>query len=66
LLASFVEGLLDLGVAHEHQAAVLEVEVFEGVEVLLFKPPRCLESSLVNFGVEGIDVGGTFLWGGKI
>jgi hypothetical protein len=46
---------------HEHQAATLEVEVFEGVEVLLFKLSRCLELSLVDFGVEGIDVGRTFL-----
>jgi hypothetical protein len=64
----FVEGLLDLGVAHEHQAAVLEVKVFEGAEVL-FKPSCCLESSLVDFGVEGIDVGRTFFvgrWRGEI
>jgi hypothetical protein len=57
----FVEGLLDLSVADEHQAAVLEVEVFQGVEVLLLKPSRCFELSLVDFGVEGIDVSGTFL-----
>jgi hypothetical protein len=59
----FVKRLLDLGIAHEYQAAVLEVEVFESVEVLLFKPSHCLESSLVDFGVESIDVSGTFLQG---
>jgi hypothetical protein len=57
----FVEGLLNLGIAHEYQATVLEVEVLEGAEVLLLKPSRCFESSLVDFGVEGINVGGTFL-----
>jgi hypothetical protein len=40
---------------------VLEVEVFDGVEVLLLKLLGCFESGLVNFGVEGIDVAGTFL-----
>jgi hypothetical protein len=43
----FVQELLDLGIAHEYQAAVLEVKVFEGV-VLLFKLSCCLESSLVD------------------
>jgi hypothetical protein len=42
---------------------VLEVEVLEGVEVLLFKPSCCFELGLVDFGVEGVDVGGTFLQG---
>jgi hypothetical protein len=59
----FVKGLLDLGIAHEYQAAALEVEVFESAEVLLFKLSCCFESSLVDFGVESIDVGGTFLQG---
>jgi hypothetical protein len=40
---------------------MLKVEVLEGVEVLLFKPSHCFESSLEGFGVEGVDVGGTFL-----
>jgi hypothetical protein len=34
----FVEGLLDLGIVHEDQAATLKV--FEGAEVLLLEP-RC-------------------------
>jgi hypothetical protein len=42
---------------------VLEVEVLEGAEVLLLKPSCCFESSLVDFGVEGVDVGRTFLQG---
>jgi hypothetical protein len=48
---------------HEDQAAMLEVEVLEGAEVLLFKLSDCFELGLVNFGVEGVDVGGTFLQG---
>jgi hypothetical protein len=31
--------------------------------MLFFKPSCCLESSLVDFGLEGIDVGGMFLQG---
>jgi hypothetical protein len=49
------------GIAHEYQAATLEIKVFESVEMLLFKPSRCFESSLVDFGVESVDIGGTFL-----
>jgi hypothetical protein len=48
---------------HEYQAAVLKVEVFEGVEVLLLKPTCCFESGLVDFGVECVDVSRTFLQG---
>jgi hypothetical protein len=59
----FVEELLDLGVTHEDEAAVLEVEVFESVEVLLLKPRHRFESGLVDFGVECIDIGGMFLQG---
>jgi hypothetical protein len=40
---------------------VLEVEVLEGAEVLLFKLSCCFESGLIDFGIEGVDVGGTFL-----
>jgi hypothetical protein len=58
-----VKGRLDLGIAHEDQAAALEVEVFEGVEVLLLKPMCRFESGLADFGVKGIDVSGTFLQG---
>jgi hypothetical protein len=54
---------LDLGVAHEDWATMLEVEVFEGVKVLLLKPPCRFEPGLVDFGVECIDVSGTFLQG---
>jgi hypothetical protein len=57
----FVQGLLNLCIAHEDQAAALEVEVLEGAEVLLSKPSCCFELSLVDFGVEGIDVGRMFL-----
>jgi hypothetical protein len=57
----FVEGLLDLGVTHEDKAATLEVEVFESVEVLLLKPMCHFELGLVDFGVECVDDGGTFL-----
>jgi hypothetical protein len=42
---------------------VLEVEVFDGAEVLLFKLSCCFELGLVDFGIEGIDIGGTFLRG---
>jgi hypothetical protein len=42
---------------------VLEVEVFESAEVLLLKPMCCLESGLVDFGVEGVDISRTFLQG---
>jgi hypothetical protein len=59
----FVEGLLDLGIAHEDQAAMLQVKVFEGVEVLLLKLMCHLESGLVDFGVECIDISGSFLQG---
>jgi hypothetical protein len=48
---------------YEYQAPTLEVEVFESAEMLLFKLSCCFESSLVDFGVEGVDVGGTFLQG---
>jgi hypothetical protein len=61
LHASFVEGLLYLGIAHKDQTAALEVKVFEGAEVLLLKPMCCFESGLVNFRVEGVDVSRTFL-----
>jgi hypothetical protein len=40
---------------------MLEVEVFWCAEMLLFKPSRCFESSLVDFRVEVVDVGGIFL-----
>jgi hypothetical protein len=40
---------------------MLEVKVFEGAEVLLFKPSCCFELGLIDFGVEGVDVSGTFL-----
>jgi hypothetical protein len=40
---------------------VLEVEVLEGMEVLLFKLSCCFEVGLVDFVIEGIDVGGMFL-----
>jgi hypothetical protein len=59
----FVEGLLNLGIAHEYQAAALKVKVLESAEVLSFKPSPCFESSLVNFGVESIDIIRTFLQG---
>jgi hypothetical protein len=42
---------------------MLEVKVLEGAEVLLLKLSCCFESGLVDFGIEGIDVGGTFLQG---
>jgi hypothetical protein len=45
---------------HEDEAAALEVEAFEGAEVLLLKPTCCFGSGLVDFGVEGVDVGGAF------
>jgi hypothetical protein len=59
----FVEKLLYLGVVHEDEATALEVEVFESVEVLLLEPMCSFESGLVDFGVECIDVSGTFLQG---
>jgi hypothetical protein len=59
----FVKGLLDLGIAHEDQAAVLVVEVLEGAEVLLLKLTCGFESGLVDFGVESVDISGTFLQG---
>jgi hypothetical protein len=59
----FVKGLLDLGIAHEDQAAALEVKVLEGTEVLLFKPLCCFELGWVDFGIEGIDIGRAFLQG---
>jgi hypothetical protein len=46
---------------HKDQAAALEVEDLEGAEVLLFKPSCYFKSGLVDFGIEGVDVGGTFL-----
>jgi hypothetical protein len=40
---------------------MLEVEVFEGAEVLLLKPMCHFESGLVDFGVEGVDISRMFL-----
>jgi hypothetical protein len=58
----FVERLLYLGVAHE-DSTTLEVKVFESAKVLLLKPTRHFESSLVDFGVECVDVSRKFLQG---
>jgi hypothetical protein len=59
----FVKGLLDLAIAHKDQAAMLKVKVLEGVEVLLLKPSCCFELGLVDFGVESVDIGRTYLQG---
>jgi hypothetical protein len=42
---------------------VLEVKGLEGAEVLLFEVMCCCELGLVDFGIEGIDVGRMFLQG---
>jgi hypothetical protein len=47
----------------EDETTALEVKVFEGAEVLLLKLTCYLELGLVDFGVECVDVGGTFLQG---
>jgi hypothetical protein len=48
---------------HEDEAAARKVKVFESVEVLLLELTCHFELGLVDLGVEGIDVGETFLQG---